>query len=109
MSANELKIHRLRNGRAVIALIGEHDGYSAVRIAEDLRALLEEGRDIEIDLRNTTFVDSTTVATLIEAHRHAAAQGRRVTITLGESTGWAVRRLFELTQLDSLLPVSAKS
>jgi len=28
---------------------------------------------------------------------------------IGETTGWAVRRLFELTQLESLLSVSSEA
>jgi anti-anti-sigma factor len=108
MSATELTLHRLPDDRAVVLLAGEHDGYSAVRIAREIHTLLEEGRDVEIDLRNATFVDSTTTATLIEAHRYAAERGHRLTILIGESTGWPVRRLFELTQLDSLLTIVAE-
>jgi len=49
-----------------------------------------------------------TIGALIEAHRYARERDRRLTVTIGESTGWAVRRLFELTQLDSLLTVLAE-
>jgi anti-anti-sigma factor len=108
MNANELKLRRLPNDRAVVTLAGEHDGYSAVRIAKGIHSFLEEGRDVEVDLRNAAFLDSTTVATLIEAHRYAVECGHRFTISIGESTGWPVRRLFELTQLDSLLTVVAE-
>jgi anti-anti-sigma factor len=108
VSTTELTLRRLPDDRAVVTLAGEHDGYSAVRIAKEIHMLLEESRDVEVDLRNAAFVDSTTIATLIEAHRYAAERGRRLTISIGESTGWPVRRLFELTQLDSLLTVVAE-
>lgn len=108
MSTTELTLERLPDDRAVVMLTGEHDGYSAVRIAKEIHALLEEGRDVEIDLRNATFVDSTTVATLIDAHRYAAERGHRITVSISETTGWSVRRVFELTQLDSLLTVVAE-
>jgi anti-sigma B factor antagonist len=108
MSTSELTLQRLPDNRAVVVLSGEHDGYSAVRIAKEIHALLEDDRDVEIDLRNATFVDSTTIATLIEAHRYAAERGHRLTVSIGETTGWPVRRLFELTRLDSLLTVVAE-
>jgi anti-anti-sigma factor len=109
MSPSKLKSHHLSHERAVVTLVGEHDGYSAGRLAREIHALLEEGCDVEIDLRKATFLDSTTVSTLIEAHRYAKKRGGRLTVAIGESTGWAVRRLFELTQLDSLLTVLAEN
>ena len=108
MSASKLKIRRLTTDRATVSLRGDHDSYSATRVERGVRALLDEGYDVEIDLRRATFVDSVTIGALIEAHRYARERDRRLTVTIGESTGWAVRRLFELTQLDSLLTVLAE-
>jgi len=108
MSASQLKIRRLTIDRATVSLRGDHDSYSATRVERGVRALLDEGYDVEIDLRRATFVDSVTIGALIEAHRYARERDRRLTVTIGESTGWAVRRLFELTQLDSLLTVLAE-
>ncbi len=103
MSARDLIIKRQENERAVVSLVGEHDSFSADRLAREVRALLDEGFDVEVDLREATFVDSTTVGVLIEAHRQAKETGRRLGVVIGPTTGWAVRRLFELTQLDSYL------
>jgi anti-anti-sigma factor len=108
MSARELKVQRLGADQAAIAVIGDHDAYSAEQIARTVRALLDEGLDVEIDLRRATFVDSTTVSALIEAQRFAREEGRRFAVVIGASTGWAVRRLFELTQLDSFLSVATE-
>jgi anti-sigma B factor antagonist len=107
MSARDLIVQRLENEVAVVALVGDHDSFSADRVAREVHALLDEGFDVQIDLREATFVDSTTVAALIEAHRYAKASGCRFMVVIGETTGWAVRRLFELTQLDSLLTLSS--
>ena len=107
MSVRDLIIQRPETDRAVVSLIGDHDSFSADRVAREVRALLDEGFDVQIDLRDATFVDSTTVGVLIEAHRYARASGRGFTVVIGETTGWAVRRLFELTQLDSFLTLSA--
>src|ERR671935_2146392 len=101
MSARDLIVQRLDNERAVVSLIGDHDSFSADRIEREVRALLDEGFDVQIDLREATFVDSATVGALIEAHRYARESGRGFMVVMGETTGWAVRRLFELTQLVS--------
>jgi anti-sigma B factor antagonist len=106
MSARDLIIQRLENDVAVVSLVGDHDTFSADRVAREVHALLDEGFDVQIDLREATFVDSTTVGALIEAHRHALELGRRFMVVIGDTTGWAVRRLFELTQLDSYLTLS---
>ena len=108
MSARELKVNRLGNDFAAVSLVGDHDSYSADQIARTVHTLLAEQRNVEIDLREATFLDSVTVGALIEAHRWARESGRGFSVVIGETTGWAVRRLFELTQLDSLLTVSSK-
>jgi anti-sigma B factor antagonist len=106
LSARELKVERLESAQAVVSLIGDHDTYSAHRIESEVCTLLEEGFDVEIDLLAATFIDSTVVGTLIEASRLARELHRRFSVVIGETTGWAVRRLFELTQLESYLGVS---
>jgi|SRR5919204_4014498 anti-sigma B factor antagonist len=109
MSVRDLIVQRLENDCAIVSLVGDHDSFSADRIGREVLALLDEGYDVRIDLREATFVDSTTVGALIEAHRYARGSGRRFMVVMGETTGWAVRRLFELTQLESLLTLSADS
>jgi anti-anti-sigma factor len=108
MSARELKVHRLANDRAAVALIGDHDAYSADQVTRTVRALLEDGFDVEIDLREATFVDSATVGALIEAQRWATESDREFSVVIGEKTGWAVRRLFELAHLDAFLTISSE-
>ena len=106
MSARELTVQRLGNDEAAVLLVGDHDAYSADQVARTVRALLDEGLDVKIDLSEATFVDSATVGALLEAHRWARESDLGFSVVIGESTGWAVRRLFELTQLESLLSVS---
>jgi anti-anti-sigma factor len=103
MSARDFIVQRRKNGLAVISLVGDHDSFSATRVQRELHGLLDEGFDVEVDLRESTFVDSMTVGALLEAQRRAQESGRRFSVVIGETTGWAVRRLFELTQMDSYL------
>jgi anti-anti-sigma factor len=108
MNTRELKVNRCGNDRATVSLIGDHDSYTADQLARTVRMLLAEKRNVEVDLREATFIDSVTVGALIEAHRWAREADCGFSIGIGDTTGWAVRRLFELTQLDLLLSVSTE-
>lgn len=89
---------------AIVELPGEYDDFGSRRLATTLASLLAEGRHVAVDLRATTFVDSTTAASLIEACRTASELGLGLVIALDDAA-WPVRRLFELARLDQVLPV----
>jgi len=91
--------------RAFVVLSGEHEAYSADKLARNLTSLIAEGVPVTVDLRHATFIDSTVVGVLIGAHRRAADTGIEFALLLGSETGWPVRRLLEVTGLDSELDV----
>jgi anti-anti-sigma factor len=84
---------------AVVALVGEHDAYSAERLDGEFGVLLEEGHRIVVDLRDTDFIDSTTLATLLAARRGAAAAGLGFTLVLPQANYTQVSQLLDLTGL----------
>ena len=91
-------------GASVITLRGEWD----VATRERLRAALQDAGtdgDVIVDLRQATFFDSTALAELISLYKRLNAAGRRLEALVGESN---MRRLLELTSLDSLLGVSSE-
>ena len=90
---------------AVVRLDGEHELYSAARLAPQLEGLLSGGQSVVVDLRRATFVDSATVNALIDAKRRADALGLHLSLLVGDETGPSVRRLFELTALHDVLPI----
>ncbi len=92
-------------GRATIALRGEHEALTVERLRAELYTLLGESRAIDVDLRHATFLDSTTIGVLIEAHQRAGDRNLLLTLLLGPETGWPVRRLLEVTHLDEVLAV----
>lgn len=98
MSANELSI-TLEGERALVALRGEHEAFSADRLARRLDSLLVEGLSVVVDLRATDFLDSTAIGVLLAAQRHAQAEGLSFVLVLGRETGWPVRRVLEVTGL----------
>ena len=95
----------LERDRATVVLCGEHEAYSADKLARNLTALITEGVPVTVDLRQAEFIDSTVVGVLIAAHRRAAAAEQEFVLLLGSETGWPVRRLIEVTGLDTELDV----
>jgi anti-sigma B factor antagonist len=91
--------------RAVVALNGEHEAYTADKLARHLSGLLAEEVAVAVDLRHATFIDSTVVGVLIAAHRRAQEAGLHFTLWVGGETGWPVRRLLEVTGLGTQLDI----
>jgi anti-sigma B factor antagonist len=92
-------------GVYVFALSGESDAYDADRLREQLVARADPSLPVIVDLGEATFVDSAVVALLIEAAREAERLGRRFLIFLPATAGTHVHRLFEITGLDTILPI----
>jgi anti-sigma B factor antagonist len=86
--------------RAVVRLDGEHEAYSADKLARSLAGLIDEDVPVWVDLRRATFIDSTVVGVLLAIARRATERDLQFTLHLGEGTGWPVRRLLEVTGLD---------
>jgi anti-anti-sigma factor len=90
---------------AVVALVGEHDTYSAQRLENELGVLLEEARRIVVDLRDTEFIDSTTLAVLLGARKQAERLGLGYTVVLPQRTYTQVHQLLDLTGLGSTFAI----
>lgn len=86
---------------AVVALVGEHDAYSAERLEGELGVLLEDRLPIVVDLCDAEFIDSMTLATMLAARRAAAGAGLGFTLVLPQRDHTQVSRLLELTGLRS--------
>lgn len=84
---------------AVVTLRGEHEAYTADKLAKQVAGLLDEGLTVTVDLRETAFVDSTVVGVLLAARRRADERGIPFRLLLGDETGWPVRRILEVTGL----------
>ena len=90
---------------AVVALRGEHEAYTADKLARHLSALFDEGVGVTVDLRRASFIDSTVVGLLIAAHRRADDADLEFVLLVGDETGWPVRRLLEVTGLGTQINV----
>lgn len=99
----ELTIRTERDGDVVaIALSGELDLATAGGVDAELeRAEAGDATSIVLDLSGLTFMDSTGVRLLIQAHTRSRANDGRLALRRGPA---AVQRVMELSGVDVLLP-----
>ena len=89
----------------MVELPAQIDVTNAQQVGEQLaEALRPEASVVIADLGRTTFCGSSGVRMLVLATRRATASGIRLRLVV---TSPAVLRIFELSGLDSLLPVYA--
>jgi anti-sigma B factor antagonist len=86
---------------AVVALVGEHDAYSSERLENELGVLLDGAQHIVVDLRDTDFVDSTTLGVLLSARRQAERKRLGFALVLPEDDFAQVQQILRLTGLGS--------
>lgn len=96
-----MRIHR--DGSAtVVSARGELDAFSAPELSaalEDVRADVA----VVVDLGRVSFMDSTALGLLFRGVKDLGARGGRVRVVLPETSA---RRIFEITTLDRVLPLS---
>jgi anti-anti-sigma factor len=109
-----LAIERDASGAAVLVLSGELDLYRAPAIENGLAQLLGpepgagpyEGRPgarrLTVDLRSVTFIDSTTLALLLDATRRQQARRGKLLVLVGPQTPMTA---FQATGFDRLLAI----
>jgi len=90
---------------AVVALVGEHDAYSSERLESELRVLLDEAVPIVVDLRDTEFIDSTTLSVLLAARHRAESSSLGFTLVLPDRVYTHVHQLLELTGLGAAFAI----
>jgi anti-sigma B factor antagonist len=93
---------------AVVALVGEHDTYSAQRLENEFGMLLDDGRRVVVDLRDTSFIDSTTLSVLLGARRRAEQASLGFTLVMSEHDYTQVNQLLDLTGLGAAFAIYGK-
>ena len=104
MSADTISVN-VEQDRATLALRGEHEAFTADKLARHLSELLTERIAVTVDLRRALFIDSTVVGVLMAANNRAQEAVVDFTLMVGDETGWPVRRLLEVTGLGTQLDI----
>jgi anti-anti-sigma factor len=102
MAPISVTLARRNPAAAAVALVGEHDAYTSQRLENELAVLLEDGVRIVVDLRDATFIDSTTLGVLLSARERAERAGLGFALVLPAEEHAQVRRILELTRLGRL-------
>jgi anti-anti-sigma factor len=92
---------------AVVALVGEHDAYSSERLENELAVLLGAKQRIVVDLRDATFIDSTTLSVLLAARHRAEESSLGFALVLQDDDYTQVHHILELTGLAPTFAVCA--
>ena|SRR5579859_487836 len=102
MNHANLKIdQREEDSELRLILTGELDLAAASGLHERLAQLSAEGVPVRLDLSELAFIDSSGVHVLIRAMNQARDNGWRLEVDSNLSP--AVRRVFELVQLDRFI------
>ena len=92
-------------GRSIIALTGEVDVYSAYKLRETIKDLVEEGRyDIVVDLERVAFLDSTGLGVLVGGLKRVRHHGGELGIICSQEK---ILRIFRITGLTKVFPIYA--
>jgi anti-sigma B factor antagonist len=90
-------------GPKVIGVSGELDLHAAPMLEERITRLLDRGTvHLEVDLRETTFMDSSGVRVLANAHRLLHERGGSLGLVCDDPH---ILKVIELTGLHELVPV----
>jgi anti-anti-sigma factor len=88
--------HHLEDAVWLVSLSGEHDVATAPGLNATLRRIFSSGSCVVVDLTEATFIDSSILSGLVDAHRHAGGSPTEsfAVVVPHES---AATRLFGLT------------
>jgi anti-sigma B factor antagonist len=100
----EIGLERQNSGVVVVSLTGEHDLTTAPALRERIEGVAAEGTGLLIDLSAAEFIDSSIIGVILEAQRQADEAGTGFAAAL-EGGDAAVRRVLEVTGLDTNMPV----
>lgn len=101
-----IRLAPVSEGSVRVQVQGELDLSTSPAFDKAVRQELDAGRKVIIDLSEIAFIDSTGLNALITAMRTSDSNGGELAVspTLPEQ----VRRVFEITGLDAVLPIASE-
>ena len=102
MTTAKVRVER-EPGAVVVRANGELDAFFAGQL-EDAFVDAAGGEPLVVDLGRVSFMDSTALGIVTRAIRVRDAQSARTRVVLPHGSA---RRIFEITTLDRVLPVSS--
>lgn len=93
---------REQDGTLIVALNGEVDLNRAQEVRRTLLGCVARGLDILVELSGVTYIDSSGIASLVEALQEAGKKGLRLGLV---SVSQDARKVFELARLDKVFAI----
>jgi anti-sigma B factor antagonist len=101
----DIKSEQLSGDAYVISLAGEVDLYTAPEFKQQLLEVIDEGgRDVIVDLSNTTFIDSTTLGVLLGGVKRLRMRDGQLSLVCSDRN---ITKIFEITGLDRVFTIHA--
>lgn len=94
----ELKITSLQS-RDVVALEGDVDLSNSKQVKQSIIALIKQGSDVVVDISALNYIDSSGMASLVEALNESKQAGSEFHIAGAQG---APLQVFKLTRLDTV-------
>ena len=99
----DIRTDRIDDSSYVISLSGEVDLYTAPEFKQQLLEVFGQGgKDIVVDLSDTTFIDSTTLGVLVGGVKRLRPAGGQLTLVCSDRN---ITKIFEITGLDKVFPI----
>ncbi len=101
----DISTEKLREDAYVISLSGEVDLYTAPEFKQQLLEVVGRGgKEVVVDLSNTTFIDSTTLGVLVGGVKRLRPNGGQLALVCSDRN---ITKIFEITGLDKVFPIYA--
>ena len=98
-----INTEKLRDDAYVISLSGEVDLYTAPEFKQQLLEVVGQGgKDVVVDLTETTFIDSTTLGVLVGGVKRLRPNGGQLSLVCSDRN---ITKIFEITGLDKVFSI----
>lgn len=91
-----------RQGATVVSLSGEIDLQTSPDVRKFLLKYLSQGKNLVVDMSAVGYIDSSGVASLVEAYQTARKKGNRFALA---QVGPAALRVLQLARLDRVFTI----
>ena len=99
----DINTEELGNDAFVIALSGEVDLYTAPEFKQQLLDVIGRGgKELVVDLSDTTFIDSTTLGVLVGGVKRLRGQEGQLSLVCSDRN---ITKIFEITGLNKVFPI----
>ena len=99
----DVKTEKLSDEQYVISLSGEVDLYTAPEFKQRLLEVIDQGgRDVIVDLSDTTFIDSTTLGVLVGGVKRLRTNEGQLSLVCSDRN---ITKIFEITGLDRVFTI----